>query len=135
MLPGGEPFNISSTAGRVARPGGSAFVFMTVVLVAINAPRLERFVGVMVAALILVEAPLSGMSINPARTQGSAVPARIWTGLCVYFTAPLAGMLLAAEAFLRLSGRRSVRTAKLCHDDSKRCIFRCDHHSAAPHGA
>jgi len=37
-------------------------------LIAINAPRLERFtglfVGVMVAAFIFVETPLSGMSIN-----------------------------------------------------------------------
>ncbi len=114
----------------------TSFVFMTVVLVAINAPRLERFTGlfvaVMVAAFILVEAPLSGMSINPARTFASAVPARVWTGLWVYFTAPPAGMLLAAEAYLRLSGRRSVRTAKLRHDDRKRCIFRCDHHFHDP---
>ncbi len=114
----------------------TSFIFMTVVLVAINAPRLERFaglfVGVMVAAFILVETPLSGMSINPARTLGSAVPARVWTGLWVYFTAPPAAMLLAAEAYLRLSGRRGVRTAKLFHDDRKRCIFRCDHHSGAP---
>ena len=72
------------------------------------------------------------MSMNPARTLASAVPAGVWTGLWVYFTAPPAGMLLAAEAYLRLSGRRSVRTAKLYHDDRKRCIFRCDHHSGAP---
>jgi len=123
---------VAAFAGEFA----TSFVFMTVALVAINAPRLERFtgmfVGVMVAAFVLVETPLSGMSINPARTFASAVPARVWTGWWVYFTAPPAGMLLAAEAYLRLSGGRSVQTAKLCHDDRQRCIFRCDHHSHDP---
>jgi aquaporin Z len=127
-VPGGPA---AAFAGEFA----TSFIFMTVVLVAINAPRLERFtgllVGVMVAAFILVETPLSGMSINPARTLASAVPARVWTGLWVYFAAPPAGMLLAAEAYLRVSGR-SVRTAKLRHDDGKRCIFRCDHHAGVP---
>jgi aquaporin Z len=122
-------------AAAFAGEFAASFVFMTVVLIAINAPRLERFtgllVGAMVAAFILVETPLSGMSLNPARTLASAVPARVWTGLWVYFTAPSAGMLLAAEAYLRVSGRR-VRTAKLRHDDRKRCIFRCDRHAGVP---
>jgi aquaporin Z len=39
-------------------------------------------------------------------------------------TAPLSGMLLAAELRLRLSAR-PVRCAKLQHEGSRRCIFRC----------
>ena len=46
---------------------------------------------------IVVEAPLSGMSLNPARTVASAVPARAWTALWVYVLAPVAAMLLAAR--------------------------------------
>ena len=44
-----------------------------------------------------VEAPLSGMSMNPARTFGSALPAGVWNSWWVYFTAPPLAMLAAAE--------------------------------------
>ena len=74
---------------------------------------------------LTVEAPLSGMSMNPARTFASAVSARLWTALWVYFTAPPLGMLLAAEVYVRLKGARRVICAKLHHHNRKRCIFRC----------
>ncbi|MDQ3551380.1 MAG: aquaporin [Bacteroidota bacterium] len=35
------------------------------------------------------------MSINPARTIASAVLANVYTGLWIYFAAPVNGMLLA----------------------------------------
>jgi aquaporin Z len=105
-----------------------SFGMMTMVLVVSNS-RLARltglFAGVLVATYIGVEAPLSGMSMNPARTLGSAVHAGQWTALWVYFTAPPLGMLAAAEAYLRLPGAREVRCAKLHHDNDKRCIFHC----------
>jgi aquaporin Z len=50
-----------------------------------------------VALFIAVEAPVSGMSLNPARTLASAVWAGEFTGLWIYFLAPALGMLLAAE--------------------------------------
>jgi aquaporin Z len=106
-----------------------SFGLMSMVLVATNNNRLSRltglFAGVLVAAYISLEAPLSGMSMNPARTLGSALPARLWTALWVYFTAPLLGMLLAAEAYLRLGGAHEIFCAKLDHHNDKRCIFRC----------
>jgi len=43
----------------------------------------------------------------------------------VYFSAPILGMLLAAESYLRLKGAREVFCAKLHHHNDKRCIFRC----------
>ena|SRR5437867_162118 len=62
-----------------------AFVLMTVVLIVSNRPRLNRFTGLcagaLIASYIVVEAPLSGMSMNPARTVGSAVHAHVWTAL------------------------------------------------------
>jgi aquaporin Z len=103
------------------------FVLMTVVLRTSNAAPLAPFTGLfagaLVAAYITLEAPISGMSMNPARTLASAVPAGIWTGWWIYFTAPLVGMLGAAELHRRL--RRSVRCAKLHHGPAVRCIFRC----------
>src|SRR5437016_4056720 len=108
-----------------------SFVLMTVVLAVSNTRRLAHFTGLfagtLVATYISLEAPLSGMSMNPARTFGSAFPAQLWTSLWVYFTAPPLGMLLAAEVYLWRKGKGGVGCAKLHHQNSKRCIF-CDHH-------
>ncbi len=92
---------------------GISFVLMLVVLIAVNSKRLERltglFAGVLVALYLAIETPLSGMSLNPARTFGSAVAARHWAGLWLYFAAPVAATLLAAELYVRLGGRARVR--------------------------
>ena len=37
--------------------------------------------GLLVATYITLEAPISGMSMNPARSLASAVPARHWADL------------------------------------------------------
>jgi Major intrinsic protein len=44
------------------------------------------------------------MSMNPARTFGSALFAQNFAGLWSYFTAPPLGMLLAAELFVHRMG-------------------------------
>jgi len=107
-----------------------AFILISVVLRVANTAYLARytglFAGALVTAYISIEAPLSGMSMNPARTVGSATPAGVWTALWVYFTAPPLGMLLAAEVYLRLKGEHRVFCAKLHHHNTKRCIFRCN---------
>jgi aquaporin Z len=117
-------------AGEVAISLG----LMTVVLVASNTARLAPYTGCLagltVATWITVEAPLSGMSMNPARTLASAAPAGVWTAFWIYVTAPALGMLAAAELYVRLLGRRA-RCAKLHHDGRRRCIFRCGY-AAAP---
>ena len=104
-----------------------AFVLMTVVLRVSNTPRLARFTGLfagaLVATYIAFEAPLSGMSMNPARTFGSAFVGHLWTGLWIYFTAPILAMQLAASVYLRRGG--VVHCAKLHHHNSYRCIFNC----------
>ena len=81
------------------------------------------FAGVLVASYITIEAPFSGMSMNPARTFGSALPPMIWDGLWVYLTAPPLGMLFAAELYLWRKGQRAVKCCKLHHNNDKRCIF------------
>jgi aquaporin Z len=104
-----------------------SFLLMTVVLTASNHAKAARFTGVfaglLVATFIIVEAPLSGMSMNPARTVGSGFWAHDWTAVWIYFTAPPLGMLLAAERYLRRHGRERIFCAKLHHQNAKRCIF------------
>jgi aquaporin Z len=104
-----------------------AFVLMSVVLRVSNTPHLARytglFAGALVATYITFESPLSGMSMNPARTFGSALIGHLWTGLWLYFTAPVLAMQLAAAAYLRGKGR--VYCAKYHHYNRHRCIFNC----------
>ena len=104
-----------------------AFLLMAMVLVTTSRARWERYTafgaGLLVALFITMAAPLSGMSINPARTLASAVPSGVWTAAWIYVVAPPLGMLLAVEAYRRLPGRRPVHCAKLNHDPRSRCIF------------
>ena len=99
---------------------------MLVVLWSANSPRWAPWTGlfasVLVATYIAVEAPFSGMSMNPARTLGSAVWAAEYRGLWVYFTAPPLGMLLAAELYIRTRGLERVLCAKLFHGNGP-CHF------------
>ncbi len=102
---------------------------MLTVLCASNAPRTARFTGLfaglLIATYITLEAPISGMSMNPARTLGSAAGAHEFGALWIYFTAPTLGMLLAGEVYVRAFGETRVRCAKLHHQNRQRCIFRC----------
>jgi aquaporin Z len=106
-----------------------SFGLMLVVLIVSNRTSLNAwtgcFAGALVATYIAIEAPLSGMSMNPARTFASALPAHLWTAFWVYLTAPLVGMLLAAEFYVRVNGLDRVLCAKLHHHNNTRCIFRC----------
>jgi aquaporin Z len=106
-----------------------SFGLLSVVLRVANTARLAPytplFVGALVATCIALEAPVSGMSMNPARSLASAVPAGAWEPLWIYFVAPPIGMLLAAELYVRRRGPAAVFCAKLHHDNARRCIFRC----------
>jgi aquaporin Z len=104
-----------------------SFILMTSILVASNRGGLRRFtpylVGALYATFITFESPVSGMSMNPARTFGSAIFASYWLAFWLYLIAPTLGMLAGAEVFLW--GRRGIGPycAKLDHDNHERCIF------------
>ena len=104
-----------------------SFGLMLIVLLTSNHTTLSRytpyFVGTLYAVFITLEAPFSGMSMNPARTFGSALRGRYWHALWVYFLAPTLGMLIAAEFFLLIRGGIGPSCAKLHHANDKRCIF------------
>lgn len=125
----------------VPGPGGPPIAFagefiisliqMSAVLVVSNHKRLSRFTPFVAATLlatyITFEAPLSGMSMNPARTFGSALPAHVWTALWVYFLAPPVAMVLAGQLYRFRRSAHRVFCAKLHHHNDERCIFRCNY--------
>jgi aquaporin Z len=136
---------ISAIATLPGRPGVAAafaaevaiaFILMTMVLTANASDRLMRWTGVcagaLVALYIAVETPVSGMSLNPARSVASALPSGLWHSIWIYLSAPPLGMLFAAELHLR-RGRRTP-CAKLHHDAGYHCIFRCDFTAEQPQG-
>ena len=72
--------------------------------------RKELWSGIVVGGVIAMEAilagPISGASMNPARSLGPAVVSMNFTGFWIYLFAPTLGALLAVPAW------RSLRPAK-----------------------
>lgn len=99
---------------------------MVTVLAFMNSAKFGRLTGVaagtLVALYITIEAPLSGMSMNPARTFASGAPGGIWTHAWIYYTTPIVGMFAAVEGYRALRGRTTRMCAKLDHPKDKRCI-------------
>jgi len=130
-LPGPSYGNLWAFVAEVA----ITFLLMSVILRVSNTPKLNRYTGLFAGLLVMIyisiEAPISGMSMNPARTLGSAFFAHDRTAIWIYFTAPPLGMLLAAEFYVRARGAARVLCAKLHHDNHERCIFRCAYPGSA----
>ncbi|TGE09591.1 MIP/aquaporin family protein [Hymenobacter fodinae] len=83
-----------------------SFVLMLVLLVALHSKRLKELtgwlIGILLALYIVFETPYSGMSLNPARSLGSAVAADSYRGMWLYWAAPILAMWLATVLFRRL---------------------------------
>lgn len=86
---------------------------------------------ILVALLYWLAAPISGSSLNPARSFGPALVSWFWRDQWVYVVASPIGALLAVILFRSLSqvGIHDVLTAKLFHAPRYRCIFK---HVKAP---
>jgi hypothetical protein len=114
------------------------FLLMTVILNVSNSRRFARFTGFAAGAMVMLfitfEVPFSGMSMNPARSFASDLVGMQWQSIWIYFSAPLVGMLSAAEVFVRSRGLHSVICAKLNHSGNGSCIFRCGYMTLAAIG-
>ena len=127
------PVNYAAT---VPGPGGVTIAFgaeftiaalmMFVILTVSNTERIAKLTGVcagiLVAMFITFEGPLSGMSINPARTFASAFPAGLWSHYWLYVLAPVIGMQFGALLHQLRTGPRGTSCAKLIHAADQRCI-------------
>ncbi len=110
-----------------------SYILMAAILAANRRPAIAPFTpwiaGTLVGVYIFLEAPLSGMSMNPARTFGSAIWATTWTAWWIYFTAPIFGMLLAVEMQRLMVAAPQHLCIKFihCHKISCLCSCHCGH--------
>jgi aquaporin Z len=79
----------------------------------------------LVATMVWLESPISGTSLNPARSIGPALVSWFWQEQWLYCIAPPLGAILAVGVFRLVSfGEREILTAKLFHVSHYRCIFK-----------
>ncbi|AQA04363.1 aquaporin [Mycobacterium sp. MS1601] len=100
---------VSISAGILAEVVGTFLLMFTIMAVAVN-PRAPAgwaglMIGLSVVGAILVMAPLTGASFNPARTFGPYLvsgfvgAAPPWSELVVYIIGPLVGATVAAVVY------------------------------------
>lgn len=93
-----------------------AFVMMTVILT-VSASRRSRLTGLAAGALlalyIFIEAPVSGTSLNPARSFAPALLTGDFRSQWIYLGAPTLGMALGGEAFTRSRSLHAVLRVRL----------------------
>ena len=103
------------------------FLLVALILFCVGNERFARFtpylVGALVAFLVFVEAPVSGTSLNPARSLAPAVLARICSSQWIYWAGPLLGSIAAAVTYNGLARKPNAGCAKLYHTGRHRCIF------------
>ena len=105
------------------------FLLVFLIFVFVSSHRLMRWTPLMnwllVATMVWQEAPISGTSLNPARSLGPDVMAWFWSDQWLYCIAPPLGALLAVACFrLVTAGARDVKTGKLFHVPHYRSIFK-----------
>jgi aquaporin Z len=112
-------------AAAVAAEAAVTFLLVSLILNFVDRRRLMPFTaaaaGALVAFFVFVEAPVSGTSLNPARTLGPAVVGGTFTDVWIYILAPPLGALAAAVLFRHR--RSSVACGKLFHTEAVECRF------------
>lgn len=80
--------------------------------------------GLLIALLVMVEAPVSGTSLNPARSFAPAALIGVFDDFWLYVLGPMSGAVLAVLIYRLLGGEKSGSgCAKLHHTDRYPCSF------------
>lgn len=103
-----------------------AFTLAFLIFVSINKPALAAKTGALagglLAVMVTIVAPISGMSVNPARSAAPALFVPLVADQWLYVVGPIAGAWLAAVVYRRQWGRTTV-CAKLYHTATYPCAF------------
>jgi MIP family channel proteins len=93
------------------------FLMFVIMAVATDTRAVGQAAALAVGATVGLEAlfagPISGASMNPARSLGPAVVAGVWTAQWVYLTAPFLGAAAAALLYRWLRGASSATPERL----------------------
>ena len=113
---GGQAVSIDITASQAITLEAIATFFLVFVVfgtaVDKKAPRIGGLaIGLTIAADILAIGPLTGGSMNPARSFGPAFASQVWEGQLIYWIGPLIGGALAALLYDRLFIRHPIELA------------------------
>jgi MIP family channel proteins len=108
---GGQSVSIDLSSGQAILCEFLATFFLTFVVfgTAVDpaAPKVGGFaIGLAVTADILAIGPLTGASMNPARSFGPAVVSGVFEGHAIYWIGPILGSVAAAVLYDRLFLRR-----------------------------
>ena len=97
----------------------TTFIMVSLLIIFIGFRSIRQFTPfmfpILYAIMVPLEADISGISTNPARSLGPAVISGHWNGWWIYWIGPLAGALLASLACSLLAKRITI--AKLYHFD------------------
>lgn len=114
--------------GALVAEFASTFALAFLIFVCVNKPgvaaRTGLIAGSLVVLLVTLEAPVSGTSVNPARSLAPAMLFPVWRDQWLYVVGPIAGALLAAVTYRRRWGQATV-CAKLYHTEKYPCHFAC----------
>ncbi|MGD1097879.1 MAG: aquaporin [Bryobacteraceae bacterium] len=107
---------------------GITFLLMFLILYCVNDSRVAAktpyLAGALVALLVFLEAPVSGTSLNPARSFAPALWTQLFQFHWIYWIAPVLGAMASVPAFGWLfPQKRDGGCAKLFHTEHYRCIF------------
>ena len=91
--------DVTGTQAWILEALATFFLVFTVFGTAVDpkAPHIGGFgIGLVVTADILAIGPITGASMNPARSFGPALVSGLYQGQFIYWTAPIAGSIVAA---------------------------------------
>jgi aquaporin Z len=109
---------------------GLTFLLVIAIFLFVSSHRLMRWTPLMtwllVAVMVWVAAPITGTSLNPARSFGPSLVSWFWQDQWIYYLAPPLGAILAVGFFRLLTrlGMHDVLTAKMFHVPHYRSIFK-----------
>jgi aquaporin-4 len=110
-----EFLNFSAAAGLGAEIIFTFFLVTTIFMAAVHKKAAAGMAGIAIGGMIfllhLVGVPLTGASMNPARTLGPAIVSGYWDYHWIYWVGPIVGALIAAFIMQYLYVKKAEKEA------------------------